>query len=164
MSGSMILGRCLMAVGTGLVVLTVGCETAKTAPPEQVAAAESRLMSPYQQKRAVMSDELTIDISANFYSEVGRPAVQVELHELTSTVEDGAQLHRWTSKGGLQSPLTFTIGKTRFVALQAATLRVREGGEYALNATAAGKVTVSEAGKLLDCREVRIAEGMFSQQ
>lgn len=163
MRGWMTSGR-IPVLGLGLALVLAGCEAVDTsAPEEQVEAAEARLRSPYEQERAVMSEELLIDITANFYSDVGRPAVQSQLHELKRTEEDGIDIYRWTSTGGIQNPLTFTIGKTRFVALQSATLRVRGRGEYAFNTTAAGNVTVSEAGQLQNCREVRVAEGMFSR-
>lgn len=163
------------------LLLGAGCATHHFASPEVVAAEEARLLSPYERSRAVVSNVLRIEISANFYSGTAEvpadedvqlgsgvlviPAVSREIHTFSQTVEDGDTVYRWSSKGGIQSPLKFQVGQIQFAALQSATLRVRSRGSLMLDVTAAGHVTESEPGAALkDWSEVRVENGLFHRQ
>jgi len=160
-----------------------GCATTHYAPPEVVEAEEARLLAPYQRDRAVVSNVLHIDISANFYggsvdvpSQEGDlgvrgqgvlviPAVSPEIHSFSQSTEDGDDVYRWSSKGGIQSPLKFRVGQVQFAALQSATLRVRSRGSLVLDVTAAGRVTESEPGEdLKDWNELVVQNGLFQRR
>ena len=148
------------------VLVSAGCATAPNyASPDVVAAEEARLMSPYEGNRAVVSNVLTIEISPNFNHEIARPAVSPEIHKFSQTVEDGDDVYRWSSNGGIQSPLKFQIGQVQFAALRSATLRVRSSGQLALDVTAAGRVTESQPGqKLQDWSELAVQNGLFQRR
>ena len=133
--------------------------------PELLAAEEARLLAPFGQPRAVVSDVIRFDISANFYPEVSRPAISPELHKFSRSEEPDGDVYRWSSRGGLQSPLKFWVGQTQFVALRSATLRVRGSGPVVLQVTASGQVTESQRGAALqDWQELRIENGVFRRR
>ncbi|MEM7202778.1 MAG: hypothetical protein AAF628_21115 [Planctomycetota bacterium] len=145
--------------------MVAACASTAVSPSQQ-AEEEQRLLQPYLTERAIMADELSIDLSPNFYAEVARPALTRELHRMQQTVEAGDQVYRWTSTGGLQTPLRFRIGATDFAVLAGATLRVRGSGQaFALSTTASGRVTESATGTpLVQCREIRIEEGAYARR
>ena len=152
------------AVFLALLVST-GCVTTNLVPFEVPAAEEERLMSPYENSRAVVSNVLLIEISPNFYGEIARPAVSHEIHDYSQGTDEGDDVYRWSSRGGLQSPLRFQIGEVQFAALQSATLRVHRSGMLALDVTASGRVTESQPGEgLHDWSEIRVQNGLFHRR
>ena len=128
-----------------------------------------RLLLPFQAPRGVVCDELYIEITANFNEMVSRPAASARGQRMTHQVGDGYVEYQWVDLANLpEDYFLFQIVGTEdhqgvandFAALQAARLRVYEGGrERTFRGTARGQVTVEELGQRRELQEYRIDDG-----
>jgi len=158
-----VLSTMVAAFGLTAAVVVLGCAGPSYASKEEVALAEARLLAPFQVERDVVADTLVIEISANFYGQVARPATNPRLHEMDLTTVDGDDVRHWSSRGGLQSPLRFRVGEVDFAVIKTATLRVLGSGKpMTLTVRAAGEVSEVRPGSAVkNWREIRIQEGAF---
>jgi len=141
--------------------MLVACAGPKLATPEEIEAAEAPLDAPFQQKRAIVADDLLLELSANFYDAVGLPALQPELHELQRATDGDHDEYRWTNKsGGVEVPLRFALGETEYAILRNATLRVMHRGPMTLRSVASGHVIVDAATGMSNLQEFRIEDGV----
>lgn len=156
----------LLVLSSALAVAgCAGSAPSTSVRPELLAAEEQRLLAPLMQQRALVCDSVRFDISANFHHQVARPAISPEIHKFSREQQDDGDIYRWSSSGGIQSPLKFWIGQTQFVALRSAVLCVRRSGALALEVTAKGRVTESQQGMALrDWQEIRIENGAFRRR
>lgn len=144
-----------------LVAILIGCAGPTLATPEQIRAAEQPLDAPFQEKRAVVADDLLLELSANFYDTVSLPALQAELHELQRVKTGDHDEYRWTNKsGGVEVPLRFALGATEYAILERATLRVMHAGPMTLRSVASGHVIVDAAAGMSQLQEFRIEDGL----
>ena len=137
------------------------CGSTASVDPARLEAEQRRLLGPFTASRAVVGDRLEIEISPNFDSEVTRPAVHPQLHQMEMTKRPEFDEYRWRNVGGgVQAPLKFIIGNTGLVAMQEAVLRVYlKRTELRLSALASGNVDLAEQGPIRKLSEVRIADG-----
>jgi hypothetical protein len=146
---------------TVVFVSLVGCAGPTTVDDSRVAEASARLLSPFQAPRAIVADRLEIEYSANFDSEIARPAISPGVQELSVHRTSTATEYRYRNvRGGTQLPLKFMIGNSTFVVLQHAVLRIPEGrADLRLTALAVGRVVVAEAGTSREGSELTIESG-----
>ena len=131
--------------------------------------AERGLLQPFLQRRLVVCEELTVDITPNFHRHVGIPGASGPGVSFEHRQEPALDEKVWTNVTGVEAGwLTVTIGeppdlmdpgkpvgpRTTFRVMNRFTLRVHERGQMALTAVAGGGfVAVDEAGA--EARRVR---------
>jgi len=143
-------------VGCGLLWGCAGVDGGGEPPPpvsaERIEAERQRLMAPYQQRWAVIGDDVLIETSAKFFrDEVVLWKERQDLHSLTTEQLDGYFEKRWTNdSGGLRNPVQFRIGGTgpgiggsSFAALETARHRVLLG-PFTCRVTVTGNVSVRQ--------------------
>lgn len=163
----------------GLTAAVLAACAATEATPEERRAAEERLLAPFLADREVGCGELLVELTGNFHSCVGQPAVDRTRHRVVREQGSGFVDMVWTNiAGAAEGALLLTIGdavsatevgaparpRTRFRVVNQVRLRVYEDRRpLTLNATAGGTfVFVKEASTAP--REVKaftIADGVL---
>lgn len=144
---------------------------------EKVSVVSSRLLAPYLTGNEVGCDELVVEMTANFYPNVGRPSTDPRLHKVVRTRKDGFDETTYLNlTGAPEGAFVVAVGeldaigekgwvkgrRTTFTVLQAFTMRTPVGThEYRLDAEAKGAPFVREDGKLRELREFRIQGGIL---
>lgn len=137
----------------GALGLLAAC-AGSPASPEQRAVAERRLLEPFLVEREVGCGELLVEVTSNFYSYVGQPAVDPARHTKVREQGDGFVDTVWTNTAGVaDAAFVVTVGEpqqmtdagwvlgrqTRFRVVNQVRLRVYEDRRpLTLNATAGG--------------------------
>jgi hypothetical protein len=165
-------GFCVVVV----VGVLAGC-AGTPATAEQQQLAERRLLQPFLQPIEVGCGELQLDITANFNVNVGRPAIDAQMHTATKERGPGYVESVWTNKtGDMASAFVVTVGeaaqitetgvvqgpRTTFTVVNQVRLRVyEERRSLTLNAVAAGPfVFVKEAaGAPREVKEFAVVDG-----
>ncbi|MEY4675235.1 MAG: hypothetical protein RL148_3019 [Planctomycetota bacterium] len=169
----------LAVASTALAFAALSCAASCSSAPvteEKVAVVSSRLLAPYLGGTEVGCDELVVEMTANFYPNVGRPSTDPRLHKVVRTRKDGFDETTYLNlTGAPEGAFVVTVGeldsmgdkgwvkgkRTTFTVLQAFTMRTPVGThEYRLDAEAKGAPFVREDGKVRDLREFRIRDGM----
>ena len=73
------------------LVLAAACSSGPVTD-EEVSVVSGRLLAPYLSGREVGCDELVVEMTANFYPNVGRPSTDPRLHKVVRTRKDGKKL------------------------------------------------------------------------
>lgn len=163
-----------------LGLLFAACSSASPADRAKWQEAATRLLQPFLTDGDVACGELLIEISPNYYSNVGQPAVDVNLHsarkEKTATYDETI----WTNRvGDNTGQFTVTIGEddqftdkglvrgkmTRFRVLHEVRLRVFTSGRMAvrLDVQAKGQPLVATGdGKPRNLTEWRVTDGVLT--
>jgi len=163
-----------------LGLLLVACNATSPADRAQWEQGAARLLQPLLTDGDVACGELLIEISPNYYSNVGQPAVDVNLHsarkEKTATYDETI----WTNRvGDNTGQFTVTIGAddqftdkglvrgkmTRFRVLHEVRLRVFTSGRMAvrLDVKATGQPLVATGdGKPRNLTEWRVSDGVLT--
>ena len=139
----------------------VGCGGAKLADPKAVALEELRLIAPFEQQQTLIATELSMTMTANFYSQLIQ-GTAANLHEAKVTpTDDGGTIYEFRPKLPGAPPMKFTIGKTRFLVEEYMKLSVL-GGRHALTLDASARgVSWQRGEQKTHLRQVEIADGMF---
>lgn len=140
-------------------------------------ARSQRLLHPLMNESLVGCAELLIEISPNYFPNVGRPALDQKLQALKKTSADGVDEYVWTNLvGGLDGAISLTIGQTdeltdtgvvrgkgtTFQVLRQVTLRVHTKGvmQARLDVIASGKpLVMSMGGKVRDLEAYEVRNG-----
>src|SRR5690606_40815312 len=148
-------------------------------PQARIEAEEQRLLAPFLEERTVVADEVTVTLSANFLGSrvgasdidrvgtpaaqrVGLPGVDRELHERRTERVGGETVETFVNlRGGVERPLLLVVGATRFQALRAIRVRVREAGTMTLDLVATGDVTVLAGSQRLDVPQAEVRDGVW---
>ncbi len=144
---------------------------------EAVSAVSGRLLEPYLSGREVGCDELVVEMTANFYPNVGRPSTDPRLHKVVRTRKDGFDETTYLNlTGAPEGAFVVAVGeldamgekgwvkgrRTTFTVLQAFTMRTPVGTHaYRLDAEAKGAPFVREDGKVRELREFRVVGGIL---
>ncbi|GAB4144636.1 MAG: hypothetical protein Fur0037_12420 [Planctomycetota bacterium] len=168
------------ALLAALLLLGASCAGHRAASPEQIAAAERRLLAPYVQGGEVGCQELIVDVSPNLVAHVSQPAVDVRLH--SASKNPGADFDEtvWINKtGAMEGRFFVQIGETDefteqghvqgrgtvFLVTNAIRLRVHHRGPMRLDCEAKGSVLVLRDGdRFRDLTEFRIEDGRRHQK
>ena len=158
------------AVSIPFLTLLAACAGAP-ATPEQKAAAEERLMTPFLRDTQVECGELLVEMTGNFYSMISQPAVDAQAHSARKERGPDYTETIWTNTlGAKKSAFIVTIGKpseltekgvvmgprTKFTVLNSLRVRVYEGTKaMTLNAHASGPLVVVKEAAVARPREVR---------
>ena len=140
------------------LLLLAGCGSGPTRSPEQAAAERARLLAPCQLPRQAVCDELEIDLSADLFGELTRPA-QIQRQGGSADLST-PDVYTATTDNGLAQPIEMGVAGLRFAVLRRATVRVHPGLPARLDLSARGSVDlVTEAGNRLRLSELRISQG-----
>ncbi len=155
------------------------CSAPQPVSREQWEQAAARLLTPYLTEADVGCGELLIEISANFYANVGQPSVDTNLHSARKEKGPGYDETIWTNRvGDPIGAFKVTIGAvdeftdqghvrgrvTHFTVLHEVRLRIYTGSEVPirLDAAATGQPLVtSVGGRLRDLQEWRVVDGQL---
>lgn len=132
-----------------LVAVAAGCaaDAGPAADPEQIAAAEARLLAPLDARRVVFCDRLEVVMSANFDAEVARPAVGRDGGDMRhESFPDGSSVTTFSARTKPPfQPLTVRVGGTEFTVLRLARIELIGGRtDYRFEVSASGDVEVIE--------------------
>lgn len=163
--------------------LLVACAAPAPVPPERLAAEEQRLLAPFVRGGEVGCGELVVEMTGNFYDEVGQPSVDPVLHSATKEVGPGYVDTIWTNKtGSLAGKFVIAIGEpdrvtdegwargrvTRFTVLHQVRFRVFEGQRaLTLNVRATGQPLVvldASSNQARDCTRYAVVDGVLDQR
>ncbi len=176
-------GRVGVAVATlvGVGLLAAGCKAPPPVDRAQWEQAAARLLAPFLTDCDVGCGELLIEISPNYYTNVGQPSVDTGLHSARKERGPGYDETIWTNRIGDESgALPVTIGAndeftdhglvrgklTRFKVLHEVRLRVYTGEvQVRLDATATGEPLVTNLGGVLrNLSQWSVHDGILSAQ
>jgi hypothetical protein len=170
-------GRAVVAASLASLTLWASCAGAPVTP-EQRRAAEERLLAPFARPVEVGCGQLRVELTANFYANVGRPAIDAARHRQSVVEGDGFTETTWTNIGGQPAhAFTITIGAPpeitetglrrspgmTFTVVDELKIRVySERRPLTLCATAGGSLVVIKeaAGQIREVREFAIADGV----
>lgn len=158
-----------------------GCRSSAPVDRAQWEMVSQRLLHPFLTDSDVACGELLIEISPNYYPNIGQPSVDTTLHSARKERGDGYDETIWTNRvGDLSGAFALTIGApdeftdkglvrgkaTRFTVLHEVRLRIYTGEvEVRLDATASGQpLVVNQGGKLRDVAQWRVANGVLTCQ
>ena len=141
------------------------------------AARSQMLLQPLLNEGRVGCSELVIEISPNYFANVGRPAIDPKIQAESKTAADGIDEYVWTNlTGGLQGAIEITVGATdeltdkglvrgkgtTFTVLHRARLRIHTKGvmQARLDINASGKpLVMSVGGKVRDLEAYELRNG-----
>lgn len=156
-----------MTLSCILAALFAGCGSAPVADadPAEVERQEQRLLSPFQTDRVVVADRLDVVMTANFYDELGRPALLAGFQDEERRDLEGGGSELVMRNRSPNAPLRFLLGATDLRILREARIVVLGGrSDMRLEAELAGGVSVVEAGDRRDFESLRIADGAFQRR
>ena len=170
----------MRSIAAVLVLVACGLAASCSSAPvteEKVSVVSGRLLAPYLSGNEVGCDELVVEMTANFYPNVGRPSTDPRLHKVVRTRKDGFDETTYLNlTGAPEGAFVVTVGeldamgekgwvkgrRTTFTVLQAFTMRTPVGThEHRLDAEAKGAPFMREAGKVRELREFRIEGGIL---
>ncbi|HEX5051533.1 MAG TPA: hypothetical protein VFZ65_07150 [Planctomycetota bacterium] len=161
----------LVAVG-----MTAAC-AGTPATAEQRHLAERRLLEPFLHATEVGCSELDLEITGNFYGNVGQPAIDKQVHTAVRQRGDGYVDTIWTNPSGaagssfvvtigepseLAEPGAATSPRMKFQVVNQVRLRVYEDQRpLTLNARAGGAFVfvMDAAGKAREVKEFAVVDG-----
>ncbi|MBM3972852.1 MAG: hypothetical protein FJ301_01980 [Planctomycetes bacterium] len=143
------------------VLLAVAACSAPPPTVEQRAQAEFRLLAPFLVDRVVGCRELRIELTSNFYGNVGRPAHDPQRHSLTRVQGDGFVETVWTNRSGApEHAFVLAVGatqeipdgsktppRTRFRVVNQLRIRVYEDRRPLTLAATASDIVLVQDGK-----------------
>ncbi len=159
------LPRCaLMLAAVLLASAVVGCGGgAKPVDELELAAAEGRFIVPFTRPSTLVTDDLVIELTANFYDELGMPALLdgLQKSERKSRPDGGTDyLYRNQSPG---AHMTFLLRQAELLVLRSARITVLGGArELALDLDANGRVSVVDVDGRRDGSRFRVSGGVAS--
>ena len=178
--GAGALAKPIAAVAFAAMALAISsCSSAAPMDREQWEQRSHFLLHPLCNESRVGCSELVIELSPNYFPNIGRPAIDPSLQSERKTSADGIDEYVWSNRvGGLQGAVVLTIGQTdeiteggivrgkgtTFTALGQVTLRVHTKGlmEARLDVTASGRpLVMSMGGKVRDLQSFELRNGVL---
>lgn len=151
----------LRSVAACLVTFAAGLGacggSAKPVDEFAIAAAEGGLIAPFTKPLTVVTDELSIVMTANFYDELATPA-GVEGSARRPRADGGSDFVFRNPAGG--GHLTFLVRQTEIIVLGTARITVLGGrNDLAFDLEASGRVSLADEAGRRDGSRYRVSGG-----
>ena len=150
----------LLLVGALLGVSGCGAPARPVADPVAVAEMETRLLATFEAPSTVVADDLVIEMTANFFDDLGLPAVLGGMQEQERKPRaDGGADYLFRNKTG-SSSMSFLLATTRIEVLRTARISVFGGRkDLTLDFDAGGRVSLVDANGRRDGSRYSVSGG-----
>lgn len=137
------------------------CASPKPATAEELAAEESRIMSPFMDAQTLVARSVRVRMTANFYDEFLASRVVKPAHEVTREERpDGGTSYHYRAIER-EPVMMFQIGKTQIAAEEDLILEVLGGRQNLTLSVDAEAVTLANESGQQNMRSLRISDGSF---